>query len=331
MSEGLTFSVGISTYNRNDDLVKCLRALEKQTFKDFEVVVVNGGSKEPVEEIIKGFAGLKLKLVHQEKKGIVEARNLAWQRGKGDIACLIDDDLVVSPDWLKQVRETFLSDPKIGGVSGPTIIPAERRASRDFAYIMGLFDTSRNPFLRLAGYLYKELVLENKVYDVGRILASGTFTPGSNYEQCLSLAENVEVDYLEACHMCFSRSLLEKIGGFDYSYTGTGEWNEPDFSFKVRKLGFKLVFNPKAKTEHHISQGGVFKARTYAFERSRNFIIFYMRNVKPNTPNKLVRFSANLFFINAYWCYKFLQTRNPDWLTGLWGTVKSLNEALFLI
>lgn len=130
--------------------------------------------------------------------------------------------------------------------------------------------------------------------------------------------------------MCFRRSLLEELGGFDYHYTGTGEWNEPDFSFKARRAGYKLVFNPKAVSEHRISQSGVFKARTNAYERSRNFIYFYFRNIKLNSLNKLLRFSANLCFINGYWFYKFLKSKNLDWLSGIRGSIVGLAKELWI-
>ncbi|MFA5156178.1 MAG: glycosyltransferase family 2 protein [Candidatus Omnitrophota bacterium] len=317
-------SVGISTYNRNEDLTRCLESLAKQTYPDFDIIIANGGDYDGVKRVTDNFKNLRIKIFTQERKGIVEARNMCWRESDADIACLIDDDLVVSPGWIEAIRETFLSDEKIGGVSGPTIIPEERMKNRDLSLFLGQFRSSRNIFLKIAGKMYLNIILENKVNEVGKILDSGTFTPGSNFPDCLKLPAPVEVDYLEACHMCFRRLLFEKINGFDYSYTGTGEWNEPDFAFKVRGLGYKLIFNPKAVTRHYISQGGVFKARTYAYERSRNFIYFYLKNVKVNSLNKFFRFGTNLLFINLYWLYKFLQSKNTDWLCGIWGTVKGL-------
>jgi len=318
------FSVGVSTYNRNQDLDKCLKALTEQTYKDFEVIVANGGDVEGVQKVIDAYPQLDITLVTQRKKGVVRARNLGWQHGKGEISCLIDDDLVVSPQWLEEVNRTFEADENIGGVSGPTIIPSSMRSNRDFALLLekkkGFGGAIFNFFIKI----YKAVILENKQYEVGKILASGTFTPGSNYESCLKLENPIEVDYLEACHMCFRMFLLKEIGGFDEGYVGTGEWNEPEFSFKVRKKGYRLLFNPKAVTEHHISQAGVFKARTNAYERSLNFIQFYFRWVKPNTFNKFFRFTANLFFINTYWVYKFMTTGNADWLRGITGTFKGL-------
>ena len=328
MLKNLSFAVAISTFNRNEDLYKCLVSLSKQSFNDFEVVIGNGGDPVGVEKVAKEFKNLKIRIVNQGKKGIVEGRSLGWRNTQADIVCFIDDDLVVSPDWLKQIRETFLSDDKIGGVTGPTIIPLARLKNRDMAMFLACPEEIKNPFLRFIIKLYLVLVLENKVKEVGKILPSGAFTPGSNFMDCLKLPGPVEVDYLEACHMCFYRSFFEKTGGFDYSYTGTGEWNEPDFSFKVHRLGYRLIFNPKAVTEHHISQGGVFKARTNAYERSWNFIHFYFKNVKPNSLNKLLRFSANICFINAYWFYKFIQSGNFDWLSGITGTFVGLGKEI---
>lgn len=324
MTTDLTFSVGISTFNRNDDLIRCLDSLTRQTYADFDIVIVNGGDYEGVRQAVENFKTLRIKIVNQERRGIVEARNLGWIKSDADVVCLIDDDLVVAPQWLENIRDTFLPGEKIGGVSGPTLIPEERMKNRDLALFLGKFKGSRNIFIRLIGKAYFSIILENRINDVGKILSSGAFTPGSNYPSCLDLPAPLEVDYLEACHMCFRRTLFEKLGGFDYSYTGTGEWNEPDFSFRVRKLGYKLLFNPKAVTWHYISQGGVFKARTYAYERSRNFIYFYLKNVKVDTLNKLFRFSINLVFINVYWLYKFFQSGNKDWLYGIWGTAAGL-------
>ena len=90
-----SFSVAISTFNRNEDLLRCLKALRKQTYSYFDVVISNGGEHEGVRKVAQEFSDLKIKIVNQEKKGIVEGRNLGWRNSQGDIVCLIDDDLVV--------------------------------------------------------------------------------------------------------------------------------------------------------------------------------------------------------------------------------------------
>ena len=99
MLKDITFSVAISTFNRNEDLVCCLEALRKQTYPDFDIIISNGGEHEGAKKVGERFRDLKIKIVNQERKGIVEGRNLGWRNSRGDIVCLIDDDLVVLPDW----------------------------------------------------------------------------------------------------------------------------------------------------------------------------------------------------------------------------------------
>ena len=329
-SKELNFTVCIPTFDRNDDLSRCLGSLSKQVYDNFDIVIVNGGDYQGVKAVADTFSRLRIKIVNQERRGIVEARNLAWMHSSADIVCIIDDDLVVDPTWLVNIRGSFLSDDNIAGVSGPTIIPEDRLGSRDLALFLNKFKGEGNILFRIMGMVYMNIVLEGKLYTVGRILRSGTFTPGSNYKTCLELPGLIDVDYLEACHMCFRREVIEGLRGFDYSYEGTGEWNEPDFCYKVKAMGRRLVFNPKAVTYHLISQSGVFKARTNSFERSKNFILFYMKWIKPDRIDKIVRFSVNLIFMNLYWFYKFIKSGNPDWLRGFLGTLVGLEKAVFI-
>jgi GT2 family glycosyltransferase len=323
-SEKADVTVAVTTFNRPDDLTQCLASLSRQTIKDFDVLIVNGGALEPVEAAVKNFR-LNIKVITQSKKGLVEARNACWKEAQGRIVCIIDDDLVVAETWLEEILKTFDQDDSIGGVTGPTLIDPGRSSRRDAFSMIDKFEKG-NWFWRAIGTFYLNFVLEGRIRDVGRILKCGTFSLGSNFPGCLKESGLIEVDYLEACHMCYRKDVVAWAGGFDDRYTGTGEWSEPDLACKIRKLGFKLVFNPRAVTEHRISQQGVFKARTYAFERSVNFINFYFRNVKPNTVDKFLRFYAYLFFMNGYWLYKGFESRNMSWLSGLPGTFVGLGK-----
>ena len=327
-NKNFTVSVAINTFNRPKDLWDCLDALSRQTYKDFDVVIVNGGDRKPVEEIVKRF-DLSVKIVHQIKKGLVEARNLCWREANTDIICIIDDDLVVTENWLQEIRNTFLKSEQIGGVSGPTLIDERRAGNRDSISFIKKFRQG-NILMRIMGKFYFDFILEGKIREVGRILDCGTFTLGSNFIDSTKIDRLAEVDYLEACHMCMRRDLIEKAGGFDYCFTGTSEWSEPDLAFKINKLGYKLVFNPKAITEHRVSQLGVYKARTYAFERSTNFINFYFRHIKPNNLRKFIRFYSFLLFMNCYWIYKAASSRNLNWLTGISGTIVGLGKNIFI-
>lgn len=318
----MTVTVSITTFNRPDSLLDCLRSLEKQTYKNFDVIIVNGGDAEGVAEVAAK-SGLSYKIVQQKRKGLVEARNLCWRESHSDIVCIIDDDLVVSPNWLDEIIKTFKSDEAIGGVTGPTVISKLRSAGRDALSLIELFEKG-NIFWRVIGKFYFGFIMEGKVKEIGKILKCGTFTLGSNYPGSAMGDKLIDVDYLEACHMCLRRGLIEKVGGFDHCYTGTGEWHEPDLAFKIRKLGYRLIFNQRAATEHRVSQQGVFHKRTFAFERSNNFIKYYFKNFKPRSLQALCRFYFYLLFMNCYWFYKALISKNVNWLSGIFGTFYGL-------
>jgi GT2 family glycosyltransferase len=319
----LRASVVIPTYGRSDSLDRCLESLKCQLEKAFEVIVVHGGDSELVERTTRKYEEcFPIRHAPDPGTGLAKARNIGWRMARAPIVSFIDDDVVAEALWMSKVCETFASSMTIGGVSGPTIIPEDKLKYRDLISFQMRF-AKGNLLLRMLGSLYLSIILEDKLYEVGKILKSGAFTPGSNYRECLSIAAPVEVDYLEACNMSFLRELVERVGGFDETYSGTADWTEPDMAFKIKRLGYRLIFHPQATVYHYVSQEGIYQARARAYERSQNFIRFYMRWIKPNSFDKAIRFIAHLAFLNAYWCYKFASSGNRDWLLGIWGTLRA--------
>lgn len=327
-NSNFTVTVSINTFNRPNDLFECLNSLSKQNRKDFDVLIINGGDEGSIDKIVSSF-NFPIRVIQQKRKGLVEARNLCWKEAQGEIVCIIDDDLIVSQGWLEEIVKTFLAEKGIGGVTGPTFISKEKAQNRDAIHLIEKFEHG-NLSWRLIGKFYLGFIMEGKVRDVGKILECGTFTLGSNFPDSFNKDQLIEVDYLEACHMCFKRKLIAEVGGFDYCYTGTSEWSEPDLAFKIKKLGYRLVFNPKAVAEHRISTQGVYMARTYAYERSANFINFYFRHIKPNTLCKVSHFYSYLLFLNGYWIYKALVSKNINWFSGLLGTFVALSKNILL-
>lgn len=169
--------------------------------------------------------------------------------------------------------------------------------------------------------------MEGQPFTLGKWFKSGAFSLGSNYPKCLSLKEPIEVDHHEACNMAVKKVLLEKIGGFDETYVGIGEFNEPDVSFKIGKIGYKIIFDPKAAVYHLSSKEGFFKERPSSYGRVRNFINFYFKHIKPNTPDKFIRFFSYLLFLNGFFIYKGITTRRLNQFGSILGTIKGLAMA----
>lgn len=312
-------TIVIPTKNRRDSLKKTLDSLVKQKFKDFEVVVSDGNSTDGSREMLETYKSkLKISLADGEG-GLVLAMNNACRKAKGEIIIRTDDDIVASPQWLGEIQKTFV-DKRVGGVTGPTIIPRDYLNNRDIFSSQENFKKG-NIFWRLLGKIYFDYFMEGDPYRVSHWFNCGAFSLGSNYEDCLKIPQNLEVDNLEACNFAVRAKLLEKVGWFDKKYTGVGEYHEPDAALKIQKLGFKLIFNPKAKIFHCPVQTGIYNARPKAYSRAQNFINFYFRHIRPNTFNKAFRFYLYLVFVNLYWFRKFLTTGQWRELGAVPGTV----------
>ncbi len=257
-------SIIIPTLNRPGSLAKCLESINNQTEKDYEVILVS------------------------EEGALSKLRNDGAKRAKGDYFIFIDDDVITTPDWLKEIITSFEKDRFIGGVSGPAVIPETFRSNRD------IFSHRR------IKRLYDLWFCRGKQYLPGHIMPSGAWTTGACMESC---NYEGEVDFLEACNMAYERNTFNILGGFDEGYKGVGDWSEPDLAYRVRKMGKNLWFNPKAKLYHYPSQSGAFKKRKAdAKNRLENYEKFSKRWLKQTLEHKLYK-----MFIRGYYGIKTIE------------------------
>ena len=114
------FSVVIPTYARPQRLAQCLAAVAKLEFPrdQFEVIVVDDGSPQPLDEIVDPFRGeMILSLLKQANVGPAAARNAGAARARGTHLAFTDDDCQPRPDWLAALaaRLQRAPDSLIGG------------------------------------------------------------------------------------------------------------------------------------------------------------------------------------------------------------------------
>jgi len=310
-------SVIICTFNRAESLRACLENLACQTRKDFEVVIVDAASTDQTPRVVADYSSkLKILKITETEKELAKARDKGWRRASGELVAWIDDDVIVSPGWAAAIVETLDENADVGGCSGPTIVPAELLKNRDVFFFYG-----RPGLIGILGKLWNSFFLEGKMFEPGLIFKSGAWSPGSNFSESLKIERLKEVDYLEACNMTLRKDLVERVGGFDLGFQGTAEWCEIDLAQKIKKLGYKLVFGSRARVEHRPSRTGVFSQRTFAQERMENFLRFYFRHVFRLRPDYVFKFLAYLLFLNLYWLYKAVKTKDARWLAGFVGTI----------
>ena len=97
-------SVLIPTFNRPDALLQCLAHLEKQTFKDFEVIIVDDGSTDSTSKQIERYlteTPLKVRYVYQDNGGPAKARNRGISFLQTPICLMLGDDIFACPKLIE--------------------------------------------------------------------------------------------------------------------------------------------------------------------------------------------------------------------------------------
>ena len=105
------FSIIIPVYNRPQEIDELLESLTKQTFKDgFEVVIVEDGSNNTCEQIIKKYNTLNLKYFLTQNSGAGASRNFGMQQATGNYFIIFDSDCLIPSQYLDEVNKTLLNN-----------------------------------------------------------------------------------------------------------------------------------------------------------------------------------------------------------------------------
>lgn len=106
----MTFSIIIPIYNVERYLPKCLESLQQQTFRDFEVICVNDGSKDSSAVIAEEWE-IRFEnpyvVIHQENQGLSAARNTGLQASHGEYVLFLDSDDWLEPNALKVLMDNL--------------------------------------------------------------------------------------------------------------------------------------------------------------------------------------------------------------------------------
>jgi glycosyltransferase involved in cell wall biosynthesis len=105
-------SIIIPTYNEESYIHDCISSLYSQTYKDFEIIVVDDGSKDKTREIVKEFD--KVKLLKGKHKGPGASRNLGSKKARGEILVFVDADMTFDKNYLTLLIRPIIENKAIG-------------------------------------------------------------------------------------------------------------------------------------------------------------------------------------------------------------------------
>jgi GT2 family glycosyltransferase len=115
-------SVVVCAYNAADTLEDNLQSLERLTYPDYEIVLVNDGSRDGTGEIARRHP--RVRVVDTPNQGLSAARNVGLAEATGEIVAYTDADTRVDPDWLTFLVQPFLTSDVVGS-GGPNVVPSD--------------------------------------------------------------------------------------------------------------------------------------------------------------------------------------------------------------
>ncbi len=115
-------SVVVCAYNEAATIDECLTSIENLTYPDYEIILVNDGSRDATGDIARRHASVRV--LDIPNGGLSAARNVGLEHAAGEIVAYTDGDVRVDPDWLTHLVRPFLTSDVVGA-GGPNLVPAD--------------------------------------------------------------------------------------------------------------------------------------------------------------------------------------------------------------
>ncbi len=107
-----TISIIIAIFNRKDELFELLNSLSHQTDKEFEIIIVDDGSKIALLPIVELFEKqLDIKFFRKDNSGPGLSRNYGAKRAKNDWLVFVDSDVIVEADYIENIKRNLAENP----------------------------------------------------------------------------------------------------------------------------------------------------------------------------------------------------------------------------
>lgn len=288
MNKQCIISVIIPNYNGARFLKGCLDSLLAQRFKDFEVIVVDNGSRDESKRIVEEHPIKPVWLGFETNKGFCCAVNFGIKKSSGELIALLNNDAVADPRWLLEGFET-----------------ANKRPEIDFFASLVLSLKERD-IVESAGIAYSSFSRPWSLFEGNR--ASGNII-------------SLEVFGASGAGAFFRRSFFEEIGFFDEDYFAYFE--DVDLCFRAILAGKRGVLVPSAVV-YHLGGGTELKDKRGNNQRESSHRVFLQaRNrwylIYDNLPLSLIILWSWRIFLGmsrGFFYHFFLSGRWVNFLAG---------------
>jgi len=284
MSE-INVSVIIPNWNGKELLKDCLSSLKKQTYKNFEIILVDNGSEDnSAKWVEKNYP--KVKIVKLEKNfGFAKAINEGVKLSKAEYVVFLNNDTKADEDWLKNLVECINHHPEIISINSK---------------ILNYFNPK---FIDGVGI---------EVNEVGQAKSIGW-----NEEDKGQFEKEQYIFGATGGASLFKRTDFTAVGLFDENYFMYSE--EVDFAFRAQFLGYKSIYCPKAIVFHKHKASAIKLPQHIEYWQFRNM---YQTIIKDYPTKLLLKRWRFLKVILVYFNTIFYQIKAgflwPPFFTTFW-------------
>lgn len=222
---------------RPDSLGHTVTAIRRQTWQDWQLVVVGQGADEAAlrDATMQAAGGdPRVRYHHIAERGLSRARNAGMEMADGDVVAFTDDDCEPAADWLEVIADALLQDDGVGLVAGAVLAPRDSRG--------GWLTTCPTN---------EPLEVRYDPRSSGGARPEGWDWIGANF--------------------ALRRQVIDVVGPFDVRLgagAGFPSGEDTDYKFRLERLGVVMLTTPRAVVHHTYGERSGLRA---GFAHSRNY------------------------------------------------------------
>lgn len=204
------YSIIVPVYNRPDEIDELLESLVHQTANDFEVIVIEDGSKQKCDQVISKYSSkLDITYLYKDNSGQGFSRNYGFENAKGEWLIFFDSDCVIPKQYFENLENLITTYDGVSAFCGPDA------ASPNFSSLQKAISYSMTSFLSTGGIRGRKMKVSSNVS-------------------------------LRSYNMVIKASIFDQLGGF--AKTNMGE--DMELSYRFSKAGFIAMISDELTVYH---------------------------------------------------------------------------------
>jgi GT2 family glycosyltransferase len=220
----MTFSIIVVSWNALPLIRRCLPSVIASTYSDFEVILADNASEDGTSAWVEEhFPSVRI-VRHPRNWAFAKGNNRAVPHASGDILVFLNNDVIVTPDWLQPLAQHLSAHPNLGAVQPKLLQPDVHPPRFEYAGASGgHLDRFGFPFTR--GRLFDTLEEDQGQYD-----------------------DPADIFWATGAALAVRRDVFTRAGGFDDLFVMHME--EIDLCWRIRRLGFGVGVVPESVVYH---------------------------------------------------------------------------------